>query len=247
MDEMTLEWAELIPGTESSADDGISGAARCTLRVKGRPVAAYLKRGPRTRVLTEAFCAVLLSGWGLRVPQPYLVRDGSELAFASADATYPNLSRRLGIHALTAGTQEHEIALRLASALACSLRGAPLAAVADEAIANVDRNLQNILWDGIDEAWIDHEYSLDNRGALPDANKLCDMACLCAAHESMSQAAIAQWTAADRAMPHRAADTVAALAGDMAAEAQFVCDRLNGLGQRLLARFPKPDDLLSGA
>lgn len=59
--------------------------------------------------------------------------------------------------------------------------------------------------------------------------------------------AIAHWTVVDRSMPHQAANAVAALADDMGAQAKFVCDRLNGLGQRLLARFPKPDDLLSGA
>lgn len=246
MADMKLEWAELIPGTETNAEDGISGAVRCTLRINGRPVAAYLKRGPRKRVLTEAFCALLLSGWGLRIPQPYLVRDGNDLAFASADAAYPNLSRRMGIHLLQANTLEHHAALLRASDVACSLPGAPLAAAADEAIANFDRNLQNILWNGSEEAWIDHEFSLGNHGAQPDMNKLCLMACQCGKHESMSQGSIAQWTAADRSMPQHAAEALAILADDMTTEVQFVLDRLNGLGQRLLARFPKPNDLLSG-
>lgn len=245
MHELKLEWAELVPGTEVPAGDGINGALRCLVRVRGRPISAYLKRGKRSEVLTEAFCAVLLTGWGLRVPQPYLVREGDTLAFASANAGYPNLAQRLGIRQLADDSPELQAAEIMASYLVCTFGSTPLAIAADEAIANTDRNFGNVLWDGTNEAWIDHAYSLGNHGDRDDINKLCMMACACGEHDRIQKGAIAEWAAADRSLPQRAADLVASMAGDMSGSAEFVRQRLSNLGCRLIARFPAPDDLLS--
>lgn len=240
-----IEWAELVPHSESPAGNGVHGTMRCAIRVQGRAVAAYLKRMPRAKVLTEAFCAVLLRGWGLSVPMPYLVQEGDSLAFASADATYPSLLRRLSLDTLPAGSREQVAATLVGSLLAVSLPGAPLAATADEAVANADRNLGNILWDGEREAWIDHESAL-GIGCSPDANKLCAMACATGQAGALQQSAIAQALAIDRSMPLIVARDLMAQF-DATGHARIVSDRMADLGRRLLSRFPTPDDLLSGA
>lgn len=241
-----IEWAEVVPGSEQPVGVGVSGAARCTLRVQGRVVGGILKRIPRDHVMAEAFCALLLRGWGLSVPTPYLVADGDALAFASADVGYPNLMQRLGVDALQKGTQEHKAAIKLAALVAARLPSAALAAVADEAVDNRDRNLGNILWDGATEAWIDHVLTLGHGASLQDANHLCAMAIAVGDAERLQHAAIAAWTALDRSLAQQAAAGLAD-AADMTQQAAFVADRLNTLGARLLARFPAPDDLLSGA
>lgn len=240
-----IEFATVVPGSETPAGDGVTGARRCVLTIKnGRPVSAVIKRGPLKEVLAESFCAVLLTGWGLPVPTPYLVLEQTSLAFASADSSYPNLKHRFNIDVYTPGTPMWERAVRLAETIVCSLQTAPLAAVADEAIDNRDRNLGNVLWDGADEAWIDHAYALGNAPHLADANKLCNMAMDVQQTAPMAKSAIAQWTMLDRNQPAQAA---AAMAPHMDATPWQVLveSRVATLGQRLLARFPKPADLLS--
>ncbi|MEN9493655.1 MAG: hypothetical protein RJA63_4104 [Pseudomonadota bacterium] len=122
----------------------------------------------------------------------------------------------------------------------------PQVLAADEAIDNRDRNLQNVLWNGTSELWIDHENALGNGARLKDTNKLCEMAVALGRDGDMSRAAIAAWMVLDRAEPEAARDLLAVHA-DTSAQASFVAQRLSGLGQRILSRFPAPNDLLSGA
>lgn len=241
-----IDWAEVVPGSEQPVGIGVSGAVRCTLRVQGKVIGGVLKRIPRAQVLAEAFCALLMRGWGLPIPTPYLVADGDTLAFASADTSYPNLMQKLGVDSFPEGSREYNAALRVAALVAVRLPSAPLAAVADEAVENRDRNLGNILWDGASEAWIDHALTLGNGAHLPDANHLCTAAVVVGDAKRLQHAAIAAWLALDRSLTQQAAAGLAD-AADMAEQAAFVADRLNALGARLLARFPAPDDLLSGA
>jgi hypothetical protein len=242
---VTLKWATVVPGSEAAAGSGMTGARRCVLSVPGESLTgAVLKRDPLPQVLAEAFAALLLRGWGLPVPRPFLVQEDQAISFASADIGYPNLSQRLGVDAFPPGSPQHTQAVLVAAKLACSLPTAALAATADEAIQNRDRNLGNILWDGSDEAWIDHAFALGNGSHLPDANKLCDMAIMTGQADALKATAIAQWTALDRAEPAAAADTLDPVA-DLAPSASFVTARLNQLGMLLLSRFPSPRDLLS--
>jgi hypothetical protein len=173
-----------------------------------------------------------------------LIQEEGVVSFASADAGYPNLSQRLGVNVYPQGSHEHHRAVELAARLACSLPTAALAATADEAIQNRDRNLENILWNGIEEAWIDHAFALGNGTHLIDANKLCDMANLTGQADALQATAIAQWTALDRSVPLEVANSLEPVA-DLTANAAFVAARLNQLGMLLLARFPSPRDLLS--
>ena len=95
---MKIELATVVPGTETPAGVGQSSAVRCVLALMdGTRRAAILKRLDEPAVLAEASCALLLNGWGLTVPQPYLVEENNKLVFASADATYPSLKQRLSI------------------------------------------------------------------------------------------------------------------------------------------------------
>lgn len=240
-----LKTAQLVPGTESPSGDGLTGALRCVIELPdGTRRAAVLKRGPFGEIAAEAFSACLLIRWGLPVPQPHLVHEDSSIAFASSDAGYPSLKRRLSLADLAPGPARAE-AEKIAAAIAISLPSAPLAAAADEAIQNVDRNLGNILWDGASEAWIDHADALGNL-RQPDANKLCAMSVISQTHAEFQRGAVAQALAIDRnAMYVAAQDMPAEIDGQ--AFATFVAARVTSLASTLLTRFPQPQDLLSGA
>lgn len=244
---MKLVVAELVAGTETLAGDGVSGAMRCAIRLPDRTQrAAVLKRGPADEIAAEAFAALLLRAWSLPVPEPFLVIDGAVLSFASADVSYPNLKQALGIHALPEGPAR-DAALKLAMAVATGLPSAPLAAACDEAIDNRDRNLGNLLWDGESEAWIDHALALGRAGAHPDVNKLCQMAQSSPGQDRFCRAAIAQGLILDRTAVAEVEAVSAKAGASLHGYAAFVASRLNSLGNRLVARFPRAADLLSNA
>ncbi len=240
---MHLEIATLVPGTETPAGDGISGALRCVLRLPdGYRCAAVLKRAELAEVIAEAFAALLLKAWGLPVPKPYLIDESGVIAFASADNGYPNLKQHLGLASMPTGPAR-DAAVRVAMTLATSLPTAPLAAACDEAIDNSDRNLGNILWDGSEEAWIDHALAF-SRGSQ-DLNKLCAMVIGMPNQDQFSQAAIARSLLLDRSTPERVEGVVSQSVLGESHLASFVAGRIVGLAPRLLARFPGPPDLLS--
>lgn len=150
--------------------------------------------------MAEAFSAVLLSKWGLPFPPPFLIDEGTTLAFASADVGHPNLKKSLALDCLPAGPAR-EAATRIAATLECSLPTTPLAAACDEAIDNRDRNLGNILWDGSAEIWIDHAHSLGQGANMTDINKLCSMAVAVGNDERLQRSAIAQGLLLERDAP----------------------------------------------
>lgn len=244
---MKLQTATVIAGSEISAGDGLSGAMRCVIVLPdGTRRAAILKRGPVGEIAAEAFAALVLSAWGLPVPEPFLVNETTGPAFASSDVGYPNLKKRLALDSLPNGPAK-DAATRIAVQLAIQLPTTPLAAVVDEAIDNRDRNLGNILWDGQAEAWIDHALALgEHPTGYPDRNKLCDMAQLVGDHDRVSRAAVGQALAVGSAPLVSASDALPANLRhkDYAA---YVAARLSNLAIRLLDRFPKPADLLTNA
>lgn len=234
----------LVAGTETPVGIGVRGASRCVIKVDGSSESVILKRLRRSEVIAEAFCALLLRGWGVSVPEPYIVDLEDEIAFASADVSYPNLVQRLGIDGLQSNTPEHQCAVIAASMIAVNLASSPLAAAADEAIGNSDRNLGNILWDGEREAWIDHELALGHSAV--DANQLCEMAKLVGDDEGFRERTTVHRLILSREEPANAVSAMSEVC-DASAQAAFVAHRMTDLGHRLLARFPSPDDLLSGA
>jgi hypothetical protein len=240
-----LRNARLIPGTESPAGDGITGAMRCVIEDnQGKKQAAILKTGSLKEIAAEAAASLLLSGWGLPVPQPFLVLRGNDLCFASADAGYPNLKKRLNWdHALP----EAKAALEaVAFALVCKFPSMPLATACDEAIDNRDRNLGNILWDGQDEVWIDHAYSF-GVGSRPDMNKLCVMAVAAGAADEVQLGALAASMTLDRKLPDKVDEQLHGTAVDMPELLTTVSNKLSAIGASLLARFPQPADLFGQA
>lgn len=244
---MKLETATVIAGSEISAGDGLSGAMRCVIVLPdGTRRAAILKRGPVGEIAAEAFAALVLSAWGLPVPEPFLVNETTGPAFASSDVGYPNLKKRLALDSLPNGPAK-DAATRIAVQLAIQLPTTPLAAVVDEAIDNRDRNLGNILWDGQAEAWIDHALALgEHPTGYPDRNKLCDMAQLVGDHDRVSRAAVGQALAVGSSPLVSASDALPANLRNKD-YAAYVAARLSNLAIRLLDRFPKPVDLLTNA
>ncbi|KPY68573.1 Uncharacterized protein ALO94_03608 [Pseudomonas syringae pv. spinaceae] len=186
---------------------------------------------------------MLLREWGLPVPTPYLVDEPTGLAFASADATYPNLAQRVGLGNFPEDSPQYAKALSMACELICGLSSSPLAA-ADEAIENRDRNVGNVLWDGTSEAWIDPAYSLGNGAHLADANKLCTMSVIASKQDDFSRSAISYWMMMDRGYPDQVLRVMEAIS-PMHAQSSEICQRLSVLGTRLLTRFPTANDLLS--
>ena len=239
---MKLRTGTLVPGTETPICTGTTHPppVRAAIRVDGTVHAAIVKRLRHEVVLAECFCALLLRGWGLPTPEPILVFEGGTLIFASIDIGYPNLAQRLGF---SSGMPfaEQQILQSAGAAIVCTWDDAPMATAIDEAIANADRNLGNLLWDGADHAYIDHERTL---GLIAQkANLLAELAKIAGKAEQIERGAISSALALDGKLPSK----IAALGdGDFAGFVDYVEKRLNGLPARILNRFPKPLDLLSG-
>lgn len=239
---MKIEHATLVPGTETPVGDGYTQATRCVIRTDdGTRRAAVLKKLPHQAVLAEAFSALLLRAWGLNVPEPFLVDGGEKFYFASADESYPSLKQRFGIGGLEEGPIKN-VLTRAACFIVAGLPQTPLALAADEAIDNKDRNLGNVLWDGAQETWIDHELALGLANHLADENKLAQMVNQTENGDSVKKSALTAWIVMDRDVANQAS-----IAADAPHFADMVSNRLSILGNRLLSRFPTPNDLLSGA
>ena len=242
---MQIGKATVVAGTEEPLGIGLTGAMRCVLRTEsGELIGAILKRIPMERIVTECFAALLLRAWNIPVPDPFVVSDGNNISFASTDKNYPNLMKFVGVDALEKGTPEYRAALVIAAELACSLPTAGAALAADEAIANGDRNLGNILWDGNTEAWIDHERSLSPDGADAPVNKLAHMAVAAGVGDDVAIKAVASWIAMDRTVLD---DVQAAVSTVASCETMVdqVTERLNRVGMLITSRFPQPNGLFS--
>jgi hypothetical protein len=138
----------------------------------GADLPIVVKQVPFIQVAAELFCARLGMLLGLPIPGPIIVLDPVQnvLLAGSVDAGYPNLLQHFAVD--PAHPEE-----RLIAAIAKRLsQWTKVHAVVsfDEWIKNIDRNLQNILWDGHDKfVLIDHGQSLGL--AIGDSNKLLDM------------------------------------------------------------------------
>jgi hypothetical protein len=239
---MALPIVNLIPGTEVPIGEGVTAPVRCLVRFADHSCrAAVLKRMASPSVAAEAFCALLLRSWGLAVPEPAIV-DGNPLAFASIDSGYPNLKQRIGWSDALPESAKAALATYGAK-LVAGFGETPLALAADEAIDNRDRNLGNILWDGSNVAWIDHERAF-GLGGDSDANKLAIMAVMSGDHVGIQKAAIAlSLTLGTQAISESLLEC--ASLGEATGFASFVSSRLASLASRVLNRFPQPADLLN--
>lgn len=216
----------------------MNAPTRGTIRVDGELHGAIIKRIPEACVAAECFCGQLLRAWGLPVPEPIVVMDGEVKIFASLEAVYPSLKKNIGWH-VDLPPQQRQVIERIGAAIACSLPDAARLLAADEAISNADRNLGNILWDGTEHAYIDHERTLGL--VAHNHNLMAVFASLSGMEAELEQGAIA----AALSLPNDVLETLAESdLIDAAPLVEYVKMRLPGLGMRILARFPKPKDLL---
>lgn len=237
---MKLRSGTLVPNTETPVGEGVNAAVRAVIRVDGISQLAIVKRIPFQSVLAECFCGLLFREWGLPTPEPILIRDNTEVLFASMDAGYPNLKKRLGWDDQLPENQQQAL-VNLCAQIVCSWPDIPHALAADEAIANADRNLGNFLWDGSEHSYIDHERTL---GIYPQSrNIIAELAKLANKAEEIERAGVAAALTLDLAAPNK---IVAPVDVDFSSCVNFVERQLQGLANRVLARFPKPTDLLSG-
>lgn len=242
---MELPVVDLIAGTETPVGTGVTGAQRALVRFPdGNVRAAIVKRMEPRAVAAECFCSLLLRRWGLNVPEPAIV-GSPPMAFACIDVSYPNLLQRVG-WSTTLPPQVRAVLEQAAARLVASFTQTPLALAADEAIKNLDRNLGNILWNGSEVAWIDHERAVGAcRDPMADVNKLAGLAVMSGDHDRIAAAAVAaSFTLSASAVED--AERVCSVHTDAAGFSAVVSDKLRHLANAVLARFPQPHDLLEG-
>lgn len=240
---MELPVVELIAGTETAVGTGLTGAQRALIRFPdGSTHAAIIKRMDSRAIAAECFCSLLLRRWGLNVPQPAIVGN-PPMAFACIDVSYPNLLQRVG-WSVSLPPQVRAVLEHAAARLVASFSQTPLALAADEAIQNLDRNLGNILWNGNEVAWIDHERAVGaSRESMADVNKLANLAVLSGEEARISAAAVtASFTLAREAVDE--AERICSTHVDTNGFSVIVSARLIHLANAVLARFPRPNDLL---
>ncbi|WP_060733569.1 hypothetical protein [Burkholderia cenocepacia] len=238
---MKLRIGDLVPNTETPVGEGVNSAVRAIIRVDGKSYAAIVKRIPIEAVLAECFCGLLFRLWELPTPEPILLQSGDDILFASLDVGYPNLKKRMGWPDTLASGQR-QILETMCARIVCSWDDIAKAMAADEAIANADRNLGNFLWDGANHSYIDHERTL---GLWPhERNIIAILAQLAGRAEEIQRSGVAAALVLDPTAQTKISGPDGV---DFSAYATFVAGQLQGLARRVLARFPEPKDLLSGA
>jgi len=238
---MPIQVVTVISGTEQLAGEGQTQPFRALVRFRDKTVrAGYVKVLPPEGVAAEAFCALLLRGWGLNIPEPAIC--DAPFGFVSIDVGYPNLKQHIG-WSESFPQPLKDVLARHGAMLVASFPDTPRALAADEAIDNKDRNLGNILWDGQQVAWIDHERSL-GLVPQPDANKLATMAIVAGMANEIQRSAVAVSLTLGPQVVSDAAEECSAMAS-VAGFADAVARRLPSLAQRVLSRFPRPVDLFS--
>lgn len=238
---MTIELVSIVEGTETPVGDGINAPVRALIRLDNNAIQrAIVKTLPPAGLAAELFCATLLRGWGLTVPDVAIVR-GEPSRFASLDTGYPSLKQRIGwSEALPPAVKqalEHH-----GAKLVSAFTDTPRALASDEVIDNRDRNLGNILWDGTTVNWIDHERAFGLH-ALPDRNLLADMAIYSGNTARVQQTAVAiALTLGQHAVDSALAECASFV--DANSFAGQIRTKLTHLAALVLNRFPQPNDLL---
>jgi hypothetical protein len=240
---MQIECATLISGTEQSLDEGNSKPFRAQVRLStGVIVTVICKRIEPHKIAAECFAALVLRGWGIATPLPCIVHAGSEVLYGSQDAAYPNLKQRLG-WSDHLPNQYKEMLIVSAAKLLASWPQTGGVIAADEAIHNVDRHIGQVLWDGGEPVWVDHDQSL-GVADLPDANKLASLLGACGLHNQAQTSAVSHaLTLSDNGLLEAAESAAGAGAYQFA---EYVTNRLPALASRVIARFPQPNDLFAG-
>lgn len=124
-------------------------------------VTAFVKALPPRKLFVECACALIGQSLGLPIPQPMIVKvthdslpdllkpDDEYYAFASIDVGYPSFRRPI--------SQDSQLAMDKLMAFKKTVD----IGLFDEWIANYDRNIGNILYDGGEDFFfIDHELAI---------------------------------------------------------------------------------------
>lgn len=225
--------ATLVADTLVPLGRGTRGAHLCSVDIDGRTLRAFVKPLSAEQIAAECFCALLFAQWGVSSVWPALVEVKGKDWFCAADAGYPDLKKRFLVDEARSDDERKRRTLA-AMLAACDLPTMPRALVIDEAIGNCDRNLENILWDGGQDAvWIDHERSLGLEGDT-DCNHLATMAIAIRRADDIQRKSMAHALT----IAQNAVDAVASELPGSHDFAHFVRSRLRRIGNRVFDRFP---------
>ncbi len=154
----TIDIGTLLPGASIFSDSNINQTWKGHAQTSDDIVVVYAKIIDVREICVEAFCAILGRKLGIPIPKPFLiladsstlseVPDGQHaLMFGSEDAAYPSFRRYANCQQAYEKLQNFKASLDVG--------------VFDEWIANRDRNVGNILYDGgNDFLFIDHGLAL---------------------------------------------------------------------------------------
>lgn len=149
-----IETGVLLPGAEKFSDCNINQTWKGHVRTNTDTVVVYAKLIDAREICIEAFCALLGRQLGIPIPKPFLILADSSslpivppgqnaLMFGSEDADFPSFRRYANCKQAYTRLQNFKSTLDVG--------------VFDEWIANHDRNIGNILYDGGNEfLFIDH-------------------------------------------------------------------------------------------
>ena len=236
---MKLQTAELI--THGEQMDGINCAVRAVVRLDGKDVAAIVKKIEQPLIAAECFAALLLKGWGLSVPEPILVKlHDDTYAFGSLEVKYPSLKQSLSLDKLPDTAKE--AAYKKLAAIIGTWKQTPLAIASDEAIGNKDRNTGNILWDGGEPWFVDHERSF-GLIAQEDLNKLAMMVRMGDDVDTIQKSSLGAVFLLLESVIDDAYQATITL--DTLAYNDYIKKRIPSLASMILQRFPQPQDLLN--
>lgn len=150
----------MLPGAQIFNDQNVNPTWKGHVKTHDQVVAAFVKQITPQKLYIECVCAILGRSLGLPIPKPLIVKLTADsfpnipvgqyqLAFGSEDTNYPSFRR----HA-----KNQEALLKLEQFSKTIDIG-----LFDEWIANWDRNIGNILYDGGNEfSFIDHENAIDS-------------------------------------------------------------------------------------
>lgn len=157
----TVEVGLMLPGAKPFNDENVNPTWKAHVKTHDSVIVAYVKRLSLRALYVECLCATIGRALKLPIPKPIIVKvtgsnisdipkGRSELAFGSEDAGYPSFRRFI---------ENQEAIEKLAS-----LDETIDVGFFDKWIANWDRNIGNILYDGGNKFFfIDHENALDPR------------------------------------------------------------------------------------
>lgn len=246
-----IRMGRLLPGAQPLGI-GLSGAQRGIVRIGAdEDVTAIVKPGSFGAIAAELFVAMLARDIALTVPEPILVFDpaGDRLMAGSIDMEYPNLCAAFPDLDVSIASDLDKLCTKIKE-----WQYHHLAAAFDEWIANVDRNIKNLLWDGIGFILIDHAMSMDQHPPeCTDANKLVTALLRVVTDEFGQRRLLKQMESAgltfDEPFVDNASQHLSALSTNPIAEFSpqfetFLKGRLPILENLFKARFPNGQQLL---